>query len=375
MPTFTTIALHSLIEPKASKSMAAGKNGSDSKQGNQVNDTDKQPDSNNSTETKERKHHWTQISPALYATPDPTPLPLIPDSPSSFTPSPYIVNHKGRGPRLLKTFSEKDAALLDAKTSETIDEKINGTDDIDISNDPAVEQDNSISNPNLEQDNETDDFFDPQDSLSVRSSTDGVNTSASEFYDAWEELSSEIGSQSSRSDFETELREMKLSLLVEMEKRKQAEEKINDMKNQWGRIREQLSLVGLNLTNLEEDQSADDLSNQVHVIRFVSDSIGRGIGKAEVEAEMELLLDSKNFEIARLLDRLKYYEAVNREMSQRNQESMETMRSVRQRRKRRQKWIWGSIVAVVTVGSAALVWSNVSIEKGSISTDSDSSRK
>lgn len=327
--------------------MAAGKNGSDSKQGNQVNDTDKQTDSNNSTETKERKHHWTQISPALYATPDPTPLPLIPDSPSSFTPSPYIVNHKGRGPRLLKTFSEKDAALLDEKTSETIDEKINGTDDTDISNDPAVEQDNSISNPNLEQDNETDDFFDPQDSLSVRSSTDGVNTSASEFYDAWEgnfpyiytinfvdkkhesdfffflsELSSEIGSQSSRSDFETELREMKLSLLVEMEKRKQAEEKINDMKNQWGRIREQLSLVGLNLTNLEEDQSADDLSNQVHVIRFVSDSIGRGIGKAEVEAEMELLLDSKNFEIARLLDRLKYYEAVNREMSQRNQETM-----------------------------------------------------
>lgn len=136
------------------------------------------------------------------------------------------------------------------------------------------------------------------------------------------ELSSEIGSQSSRSDFETELREMKLSLLVEMEKRKQAEEKINDMKNQWGRIREQLSFVGLNLTNLEEDQSADDLSNQVHVIRFVSDSIGRGIGKAEVEAEMELLLDSKNFEIARLLDRLKYYEAVNREMSQRNQETM-----------------------------------------------------
>lgn len=115
---------------------------------------------------------------------------------------------------------------------------------------------------------------------------------------------------------------MKLSLLVEMEKRKQAEEKINDMKNQWGRIREQLSFVGLNLTNLEEDQSADDLSNQVHVIRFVSDSIGRGIGKAEVEAEMELLLDSKNFEIARLLDRLKYYEAVNREMSQRNQETM-----------------------------------------------------
>lgn len=365
MPTFTTVALHSFIEPKASKSMAAGRNGSDSKQGSQVNDPEKQPDPNTSTETtKDRKNHWTQISPALYATPEPIPLPEIPDSPSSFTPSPYIVNHKGRGPRLHKTFSENDAVLLDEKTEEKVDEKINGTDD--ICHDSAVGQENLDP---IEQDNETDDFFDPQDSMSVRSSTDGVNTSVSEFYDAWDDLSSESGSQPSRNEIETELREIRLTLLVEMEKRKQAEEHVNNMKSQWGKIREQLSLVGLNLTNLE-DQSADDLSNQVNVIRLVSDSIGRGIGKAEVVAEMEPVLDSKNFEIARLVDRLKYYEAVNREMSQRNQESIETMRCVRNRRKRRQKWIWGSIVAAVAVGSAALVWSS---EKGSSSKDSDSS--
>ncbi|KAL4577648.1 hypothetical protein LXL04_013759 [Taraxacum kok-saghyz] len=361
MPTFTTVALHSLVDTKASKSMAAGKNGSDSKQGNQVNDPDKQPDPNSTTETKDRKHHWTQISPALYATPELTPLPEVPNSPSTFTPSPYIVNHKGRGPRLLKSFSENDAPLLDEKTNENVDEKIiNGTDYITYNT--AIEQDNS--NPiEQEQDNETDDFFDPQDSLSVKSSTDGVNTTASEFYDAWEELSSESGSQPSRTDYETELRDIRTSLLLEMEKRKQAEEKTNDLRNQWGMIREQLSLLGLNLTNLE-DQSPDDLSNQIHVIRFVSDSIGRGIAKAEVEADMESQLESKNFEIARLLDRLRYYEAVNREMSQRNQETIETMRGVRQRRKRRQKWIWGSVILAVTVGSAALVWST---EKGSSS--------
>lgn len=386
MPTFTTIAFDTLIEPKASKSMAAGKTVTDSSQGSRVNPTDKQPDPKNNTETKDRKHHWNQIQPALYTTPVPTPLPNIPDSPSSFTPSPYIVNHKGRGPRLIKPLS------LDNVESCQV---VNGTDNVlepveDIQTESVVEENGTESNDHInntesiEQENEMDDFFDPQDSLSVRSSTDGessfrldhslnLNSSASEFYDAWDELSSESGSQPSRSDIETELREIRLSLIVEMEKTKQAEEKINNMKNQWGKISEQLSLVGLNLTNLE-DQSPEDLSNQVHVLRFVSDSIGRGIGKAEVGAEMESQLESKNFEIARLLDRLRYYEAVNREMSQRNQESLETMRCARQKRKRRQKWIWGSIVAAVTVGSAALVWSYGPTEKGLTSDDVSSSR-
>lgn len=59
------------------------------------------------TAAVDKEHHWTQISPALYATPESTPLP---DSPSSFPPSPYIINHKRRGPRLMKSFSEYDVA-------------------------------------------------------------------------------------------------------------------------------------------------------------------------------------------------------------------------------------------------------------------------
>ncbi|XP_071739115.1 uncharacterized protein [Rutidosis leptorrhynchoides] len=402
---FTTIALDRLIEPKASKKqIAADKN--DSRQGSRVNRTDK---------LTERKHHWNQISPALYATPEPTPLP---DSPSSFAPSPYIVDHKRRGPRLSKAYTEDVIALNQAVADENIteivksfeaedvescsvvddtdinivrDTMVNGErENGDVNVDVATGRDN-LESVEMDRDSEMDDFFDPQDSMSVRSSIDGgsscglerslnLNSSASEFYDAWEELSSESGSQPSSHAVETELREMRLTLLVEMEKRKQAEECIKDMRSQWVKIREQLSFVGLNLSEdpavLLQDHSGDDLvddiSRQVHLIRFVSNSIGRGVAKAEVELEMESQLESKNFEIARLFDKLRYYEAVNHEMSQRNQETIETMRRVRQRRKTRQRWVWGSIVAAVTVGSAAaLVWS---YGKGSSITDHPSSQ-
>lgn len=388
---FTTIALDRLIEQKDIKPMAAGNSVSDSRQGSRVG-TDTPPDFTNSTNATHKKHHRAQISPALYATPEATPLP---DLPSSFAPSPYIVDHKRRGPRLSKAFSEDDVALQQAVADEKTNEIVRSLEAEDVNGKPrnentiddaAAEQD-TLESSMLEQGSAKDDFFDPLDSLSVRSSTDGesgygydrslnLNTSVSEFYDAWEELSSESGSQSLSNDVETELREIRLSLLVEMEKGKKAEERLNDMKIQWGKIREHLSLVGLNLPEdptVLENQSAnylaEELSRQVHLIRFVSYSIGRGVAKAEIGAEMEAQLETKNFEIARLLDRLRYYEAVNHEMSQRNQETIETMRRVRQRRKRRQRWILGSIVTALTIGSAALAWSYLPTEKGSSLTD------
>lgn len=146
------------------------------------------------------------------------------------------------------------------------------------------------------------------------------------------ELSSENGPQIPTHDFENELREIRLSLLMEIEKRKHVEEALSNMQTQWQRIREQLSLVGLNfppcpvagdgLDNERLDDQVEDLFQQVHIVRFVSDSIGRGIAKAEVETEMEAQVESKNIEMARLWDKLNYYEAVNREMSQRNQEAL-----------------------------------------------------
>ncbi|CAA2939785.1 uncharacterized protein LOC111367620 isoform X1 [Olea europaea subsp. europaea] len=372
----------------------------------------------------DRRHNWTQISPALYATPESTPLP---DAPSSFPPSPYIINHKRRGPRLMKCFSEDDVVshqrAMDGKNAEkelagiakddscihkqpvdsfvddsyapTVlnaarEEDLNGVSDgkhgsSDLANGSTVK--NSATKSvgfNLQRDGEVDDFFDSQDLMSVKSSSEseGVGgaerslnsiTPTAEFYDAWEELSSESGPQSSIPDIENELREIRLSLLMEIERRKQAEEILNDMRGQWNSIQDQLSLAGLTLptTTLQEDgqpgDSAADLCQQVYLARFVSNLIGRGTAKAEVEMEMEAQIELKNSEIARLWDRLHYYEAANREMSQRNQEAVDVARRLRQRRKRRQKWVWASIASVVTVGSAALLWSYSQTGKGSSS--------
>ncbi|KAK4394312.1 hypothetical protein Sango_1902000 [Sesamum angolense] len=381
----------------------------------------------------DKKYHWTQISPALYATPESTPLP---DSPSSFPPSPYIINHKRRGPRLIKSFSEDyvvthtqvtdeikvdengNAAENDVASTPNDDASVprevldsNMNDDIKPSDarDANGKHLNGVCNDghgsrnvergpvgqinvaksvafNLQQDGDVDDFVEPHDSMSAKSIGENEGnvaverswnstTPMTEFYDAWEELSSESGPQHLMPDIETELREIRLSLLMEIEKRKQAEETLTNMRSQWQRIREQLSLVGLTLpvdpTTLSEgEQPADpaaEICQQVHLVRFVSFSIGRGAAKAEVETETEAQVKLKNSEIARLWDRLHYYEAVNQEMSQRNQEIVETARRLRQRRKRRQKWVWGSIAAAVTLGSAVLAYSYFHSGKGSSS--------
>jgi hypothetical protein len=124
---------------------------------------------------------------------------------------------------------------------------------------------------------------------------------------------------------------MRLNVLMEIEKRKQAEEALNNMRSQWQRLRQQLSAVGLTLpadsTVVAEGGQLDcdppeELCQQVHVARFVSESIGRGVARAEMEMEMEAEIESKNFEIARLCDRLHFYEVVNREMYQRNQDAL-----------------------------------------------------
>ncbi|KAG8383353.1 hypothetical protein BUALT_Bualt04G0003600 [Buddleja alternifolia] len=366
------------------------------------------------TSTMDKKNHWTQISPALYATPKSTPLP---DSPSSFPPSPYIINHKRRGPRLMKSFSEDDVSTckqasdeikVDENVSEddisvpvevlgsTMDDndKLLGLGDVkekhldgvlDVEVGTSVMENGAMKSVafNLQQDSEVDDFVDPQDSMSVKSFGESEGnggterslnstTPVAEFFDAWEELSSEIGPQLPMPDIENELREIRLSLLMEIEKSKQAEENLNIMQNQWQRIREQLSVVGLTLpedpTTLPDGADpAAEVCQQVYLARFISNSIGRGIAKAEVEMEMEAQLKLKNCEIARLWDRLRYYEAVNQEMSQRNQEVVETTRRLRQRRKRRQRWVWGSIATAITLGSTVLAYSYFHTGKGSSS--------
>ncbi|KAE9606683.1 hypothetical protein Lalb_Chr09g0322191 [Lupinus albus] len=428
MPIFSFIALDRLLEPGISKPVAKSVTTSMS-----VPNSHKLEKTTSVPTMKNKIPPHPPLIPALYITPEVKPLPDFPSS-SSFPPSPYIINHKRRGPRLVTCASEPsvlaEKTVLDdgkdnGKTSDNV--VVAGDLEVRVTNSESVKEEqmdgvyggelNSISGGdlgnghmetgsdsvtnglhmenvpsfNLERDREIDDFFDPQESMSFRSSTDEeenartelsmkFSSPVGEFYDAWEELSSEGGTQNSRYDVEAELREIRLSLLMEIEKRKQAEDSFNNMRRQWESIRQALYHAGIilpaNLTEVAEGEQpnsdlVDDLYQQVHVARFISNTIGRGTARAEVEMEMEAQLDSKNFEIARLLERLHCYETMNREMSQRNQEAVEMARRERQRSSRRQRWIWGSITTAMALGTAAIAWSYLPMGKGSSCADHD----
>ncbi|KAF9620101.1 hypothetical protein IFM89_010751 [Coptis chinensis] len=235
----------------------------------------------------------------------------------------------------------------------------------------------------------SEDFFDPQESMSVTSSVDTednigsertlkLTTPMAEFYDAYEELSTEGGRQTPLRDVEAELREIRLNLLMEIEVRKQAEETVEIMKSRWQRLGQRLALEGLTLpavsTITVEDEKlefdhAEELCQQISFAHAVSTSIGRVTAKAEAEMELEAKIELKDSEISRLRQRLHYYETVNREMSLRNQEAIEMAHRLRQSRKRKQRWIWSSVGVTFMLGSATLAWSFLSSTEGSPSTD------
>lgn len=426
MPTFTAIAaLDRLLEPGASKPLDKS-----APIPMPVSNSHKLERST-SVPTTRNKVPRPQLKPSLYTTPEVRPLP---ESPTAFLPSPYIVNHKRRGPCLLKSNSEASVLSqqndhggenVNGKSIDTViassagdlqvsftnpklvkEEQANGVSSIELDNDNDGDLANgrkeagssSFANVvheekplalDLERGREIEDFFDPNDSMSFTSNTDGEESALKfssprgEFYDAWEELSSDGATHNYTHDVEAELREIRLSLLMEIEKRKQAEECLNNMRSQWERIRQGLYLAGITLpadltamveVDEGEQPSSDpvqDICQQLSVARFVSNSIGRGVARAEVEREMETQLEAKNFEIARLLERLQCYETMNREMSQRNQEAVGMARRERQRRSRRQRWIWGSITTVIALSTAAIAWSYLPVGRGSSSADHD----
>jgi hypothetical protein len=127
-----------------------------------------------------------------------------------------------------------------------------------------------------------------------------------------------------------DLREMRLSLLTEIERRKQAEEALEIWQKEWKKLSHHLSHVALSLPSPSIAEDTDDssidpgaeLCQQITVSQLVAAVISQDFARAEVESEMETVIAAKNFEIARLSDRVQYYEAANREMSQRNQEAI-----------------------------------------------------
>lgn len=126
----------------------------------------------------------------------------------------------------------------------------------------------------------------------------------------------------------SELHSLRLELLEETKKRKAAEDALIMMRSQWLKIRDILSQEGLTfpspsdvISGMElEHGSIEQLVQELAVARFVAKAIGKGQARAEAELASEAILETKNQEISRLKDRLQYYEAVNHEMSLRNQE-------------------------------------------------------
>ncbi|KAJ8529686.1 hypothetical protein K7X08_036521 [Anisodus acutangulus] len=343
MPTYTAIAFENLVEPRVRKSY--GK-----QQLIERNEEEKVVD-----DIPAPANH-IYISPALYITPESAPIPET--SSGSLSPSPYVVNHKRRGGvanRKLDGF-----------------EQVNDKTDLDLNLKEELAENNTL----FEEEEEDDDgFLDPRcDVFSVGSVNDlkgldcrSIVSTQGEFFDADEDFSldgSSLNGSSCGANIELEVPATRLKLLEEIERRKTAEDALNMMRCQWQNISTVLSQAGLTLPSPSDviggmqfdNASIEQLSQEVIVTRFVAEAIGKGQARAEAELAAESILETKNQEISRLRDRLRYYEAVNHEMSQRNQEIIEVARRQRQRKRTQRKWLWSCIGLSAAIGVSVVAY-------------------
>ncbi|PHU10189.1 hypothetical protein BC332_22049 [Capsicum chinense] len=353
MPTYTAIAFENLLEPRVRKSHGKLNERNDEEQ--VVADVESEP-------VSEPVNH-IYISPALYITPEPAPIPET--SSGSMSPSPYLVNHKRRGGG--EAFANRKLDGLEEV--EQVDEK---TDlDLHLNSEEEPAEDNLFE--------EDEGFLDPRcDALSIGSVNEvkGLDcrscvSAQGEFFDADEDFQSLEGSSLNGSTYEpnieSDLCATRLKLLEEIEKRKTAEDALNMMQCQWQKICSVLSQAGLTLPSPSDviggiqldNASIEQLSQEVVVTRFVAEAIGKGQARAEAELAAESILESKNQEISRLRDRLRYYEAVNHEMSQRNQEIIEVARKQRQRKRTQKKWLWSCIGLSAAIGVSVVAYKHL----------------
>lgn len=337
------------------------------------------------TTLKDHQQTKAKTFSCLYATPKEIPLPY---SPYSSPPSPYILNHKARRPAPLLKGSSDDVEATTTSSTSSEDDVLGrpvwdstppqgnfwgkkSASHISNGDIGSADADNCLAQESYllesvrtkaNKDHVPEYFYDRGQSVSFTSNSGAENShnlssSGGEFYDArdgnslhlfflifssisvfyfrcevaflsycvpFPELSTDSGTPSSVNNMEAELR---LSLLMESEKRRQAEETLEEMQVHWRRLRQQLAHVGLFLpldpTSTQYSMNiADELRCQIEFTRFVSDSLDIELAKAEVEMEMTSELEAKKFEITQLSNRLHYSETVNQEMSQRNQEAI-----------------------------------------------------
>ncbi|GFP95046.1 hypothetical protein PHJA_001649000 [Phtheirospermum japonicum] len=349
MPTFTTIALENLLEPR-------------------VRDSQKKPFHGDSEDTYPRnggpRHLY--ISPGLYATPEQSPIPDH-SSPDPSSPSPYVVNLKRR--RGGNEWRSGVPELPSDVGENFVNEDLVGDDDV-------VAEDEGFLDPRSE-------------AMSVR--TDeveandfGTNQIDSRSFVSAQDFSSDNGSisniPSSASRIESELHATRVSLLEEFERRKTAEENLALMRRQWERVRKLMSEAGLTFPAPPVDNDSLQLENclmgqvsqEVVVTRFVAEAIGRGTARAEAEEASCAIIELKDQEILRLRDRLQYYETVNHEMSQRK--LVEVARRQQERKLRRRRWLWSFMGLSIAIGASVVAYSYIPQpgESPSVLTSADS---
>ncbi|GER51883.1 protein kinase superfamily protein [Striga asiatica] len=370
MPTFTSIALDNLFEPR-------------------VRDTQKKPfhwERDEADPVKAAPRHL-YISPGLYVTPDQAPIPdhSLPYPPS---PSPYVVNLKRRragNVGRVEVLEFPSGNEVDVLSSEEVGD--NFVDEVVAGYDEPGEEEEGFQDLRSEamsvgSEVEVNDFGTNQ--IESRSFV----SAQGEFFDAIEDFSTDSSVSNVHtccSRTESELHATRLSLLEEIEKRKNAEENLVSMHTQWERIRNLMSEAGLtfpappvaNGSIPQDNNLMDQISQEVVVSRFVAEAIGRGQARAEAEEAALSVIEMKDQEISRLRDRLQYYETVNHEMSQRK--LVEVARKQQERKKRRRRWLWGFMGLSITIGASFVAYSYfpqsaeiISLLKPADSTDASS---
>ncbi|XP_078435858.1 uncharacterized protein LOC144706727 [Wolffia australiana] len=303
------------------------------------------------------------ISPQLYTTPEAALI--VPTSGiSSSSPSPYVVNHKRRDlPRLPAQFPSRSDETVEPFDRGPL-QSSNSSGNYAFREERVKEEEGENCSEQVGQecldlgvDEASDvDFFDPREVMSTRSSSDAEDASGSarrsgsgrcgtplsgqsEFYDAHEDFIADASF--SRASLEADLRSIRLNLFEEIERRKMAEEAVEHLQNTLQRMHQ--------------------LWQETVVMRMVTEALETAVARTEAEAAAE----AKNREIARFNDRLQYYEAVNREMCQRNQEAIELARQQRQKKKTRQKWMVGCVGLSLAVGASVAAYFYVASADGS----------
>lgn len=372
MPTYSSIALNNFLEPKCPDSLKESH--LDSANGIR----------NHAGETNPRHLY---ISPALYATPEQTPISEY-STPHPPSPSPYVVNHKRRrgwnAQRSIDFCPVSDFPA--AKEGGDLGLEEPSGDDIGNGESPGDRADEGFCDSRelvigVKSEETTTDFGVKQ--IESRSFV----SAQGEFFDAIDDFSSEasVSNTPSGSRMESELHDTRLSLFDEMEKRKTVEKTLKLMRSQWGRIHYLMSQDGLifpappascDVMKLE-DNFIDQFAQEVVVTRFVAEAVGRALGRAEAEETDAMVIESKDHEITRLRDRLQYYETVNHEMSQRK--LVEVARRQQEKKRNRRRWLWSIMGLSIGLGASFLVYSCIpqankspSLPKSGDSTDASS---